>query len=137
MPALKHGIKIFCNISFFMKISFIRPNEFILIYVNFSRKLIFKDFFYFFSYFTCMNNTKVYQLIQVLPLSDRAKISAFLNSEPAGKTTLISSLYDFICIHLHSSEENLPREKVWNSLYPGQPFRDSTLRKLCADLAKN
>src|SRR5699024_4498556 len=84
-----------------------------------------------------MNNTKVYQLIQVLPLSDRAKISAFLNSEPAGKTTLISSLYDFICIHLHSSEENLPREKVWNSLYPGQPFRDSTLRKLCADLAKN
>lgn len=96
-----------------------------------------KLFFEIFFYFALMNNTKVYQLIHALTESDRAKISSILNNASENTPTLHYSLYQLISDHLSGNkDQRLDRHEIWSILYPDQPFKDSTLRKLCADLVK-
>src|SRR5690625_121552 len=82
-----------------------------------------------------MNKTKVYQLIHALSETDRTKISSILHSASENKPTLHFSRYQLITDHLSGNKnKKLNRHQIWTILYPDQPIKDSTLRKLCADL---
>ena len=84
-----------------------------------------------------MENTKIYKIIQGLPMATRHRLAPFLATYTGGTTTLAYQLYSVIVDHLEYESNPLLKEMVWKQLHPQKSFKDQNLRKLCADLIKH
>lgn len=84
-----------------------------------------------------MENTKIYKIIQGLPLAARHRVAPFLANYSGGTHTLAYRLYAELVDHLEYGTGPLEKIAVWQKLHSDKKYKDQTFRKLCADLTKN
>lgn len=80
-----------------------------------------------------MLNTKAIRLFQAFAPDERRLLKKFVHSPAHNSNRSISIFYDFLDSKKKLSEAVLKREKVFEAVFPNQPFDDLILRRLLSD----
>lgn len=79
-----------------------------------------------------MQNIKIIELLNKIPISDIERLNELINSSKQTKTDLLV-LYNGIVSNITLPQKNT-KEYLWNAVYKKQPFNDNHFRKLCFEL---
>lgn len=84
-----------------------------------------------------MENSKLYSTLKTFDKYEQNKIRKFLKSPYFNKNEALIALFELFCTHFNSNgQKDLLKTRLWEKIYPNQPYDDVLFRKNCSDLLK-
>ncbi len=79
---------------------------------------------------------KVFQTLECLAASDFKRLMKYLNSPYFNQSSTLLRLCEIFLRLLELQQPGFDRKRVWNELFPEEPYDDINFRKYCSDLLK-
>ena len=79
---------------------------------------------------------KVFQTLACLDKSSLKRLGKYLQSPYFVQSDSILILFRELCVCLNKSHAGFDRQKIWQSMFPGQDYDDTNFRKYCSELLR-
>lgn len=84
-----------------------------------------------------MHNSKLYSILEHFDKYEQNRCRKYIQSPYFNKNEALCDLFELLVKHINSSKKNeIPKEKIWKTIAPGQPYNDVRFRKHFSDLLK-
>ncbi len=84
-----------------------------------------------------MQNSKLYSILEYFDRYEQNRLRKFLTSPYFNRNDTLVLLFDLLTGQINRRRESeIPKEEVWEQLYPATSFDDVLFRKHCSDLLK-